>query len=72
MRRSAAGWRGARSPVYVGAQLGGAIVAGLALFVLVQGIDGYDVSDNGLAQNSFGDESTGYAVVGGVPGRDDR
>jgi aquaporin Z len=52
-------WR--QVPVYVGSQLGGAIVAGLALFVLVQGIDGYDVGDSGLAQNSFGDDGTGYA-----------
>ena len=52
-------WR--QVPTYVGAQLGGAIVAGLALFILVQGIDGYDVSESGLAQNSFGDDGTGYA-----------
>jgi aquaporin Z len=52
-------WR--QVPVYVGSQLGGAIVAGLALFVLVQGIDGYDVGSSGLAQNSFGDDGTGYA-----------
>jgi aquaporin Z len=48
-------------PTYVGAQLAGALVAGLSLFVLVQGIDGYDVGDSGLAQNSFGDDGTGYA-----------
>lgn len=48
-------WR--QVPVYVGAQLVGAIVAGLALFVLVHGIDGYSVSDNGLAQNHYGDQS---------------
>jgi aquaporin Z len=52
-------WR--QVPVYVGAQLGGAVLAGLSLFVLVQGIDGYDIGDNGLAQNSFGDEGSGYA-----------
>ncbi len=48
-------WR--QVPVYVGAQLGGAIVAGLALFVMVHGIDGYSISNNGLAQNHFGDQS---------------
>jgi aquaporin Z len=48
-------WR--QVPVYVGAQLGGAIVAGLALFVMVHGIDGYSISDNGLAQNHYGDQS---------------
>jgi aquaporin Z len=52
-------WR--QLPVYVGAQLGGALVAGLSLFVLVHGIDGYDIGDNGLAQNSFGDDGSGYA-----------
>jgi len=52
-------WR--QVPTYVGAQFGGAIVAGLALFILVQGIDGYDVGESGLAQNSFGDDGTGYA-----------
>ena len=61
-------WR--QVAVYVGAQLGGAVVAGLALFVLVQGIDGYDVSESGLAQNSFGDERHRLRVVGGIPGRD--
>jgi aquaporin Z len=48
-------WR--QVPVYVGAQLGGAIVAGLALFIMVHGIDGYSISDNGLAQNHYGDQS---------------
>jgi aquaporin Z len=52
-------WR--QVPTYVAAQFGGAVVAGLALFILVQGIDGYDVSESGLAQNSFGDDGTGYA-----------
>jgi aquaporin Z len=48
-------------PLYVGSQLAGAIVAGLSLFVLVRGIDGYDVGESGLAQNGFGDDGTGYA-----------
>jgi len=52
-------WR--QVPVYVGAQLGGAIVAGLSLFILVQGIDGYDVGDSGLAQNGFRHDGVGYA-----------
>lgn len=49
-------------PVYVGAQLAGAILGGLVLFILTQGIDGYDVSVQGLAQNGFGEDGTGYAV----------
>jgi aquaporin Z len=44
-------------PAYVGAQLGGAIVAGLALFIVVQGVDGYDVGRDGLGQNFFGDQN---------------
>ena len=54
-------WR--QVPVYVGSQLAGGVLAGLVLFVLTKGIDDYDISVNGLAQNSFGDESAiGYAV----------
>ena len=52
-------WR--QVPVYVGSQLAGAVAAGLALFILVQGIEGYEVGDSGLGQNSFGDDGTGYA-----------
>jgi aquaporin Z len=51
-----------QTPLYIGSQLVGGLVAGLALFILVQGFDGYDVSRDGLAQNSFGDDGTGYAV----------
>ncbi len=32
-------------------------LAGLVLFVLDQGIDGYDIATDGFAQNSFGDQS---------------
>ena len=45
-------------PVYVGAQLGGAIVAGLALFVLLQGYDGFE-AEGGMGQNYFGEEGPG-------------
>src|SRR3954452_4911061 len=48
-------WR--QVPVYIGSQLAGAIVAGLALYVMVHGIQGYEISTNGLAQNAFGDQS---------------
>jgi aquaporin Z len=53
-------WR--QVPVYVGSQLAGAVLAGLTLFVLVRGIPGYEIDVSGLAQNSFGDEGTGYDV----------
>jgi MIP family channel proteins len=47
---------------YVVAQLAGAIVAGLSLWILMHGFDGFDSTTSGLAQNSFGDEGSGYAV----------
>lgn len=47
-------------PVYVAAQLGGALAAGLALFVLMHGFDGFDAEGN-MGQNSFGDAGSGYA-----------
>jgi aquaporin Z len=53
-------WR--QVPLYVGSQLVGGLLAGLMLVILVQGFDGYDVGTDGLAQNGFGDDGTGYAV----------
>jgi len=53
-------WR--EVPLYVGSQLVGSLAAGLSLFVLIQGFEGYDVGVEGLAQNSFGDDGTGYAM----------
>jgi aquaporin Z len=46
--------------LYVGAQLAGAVGAGLALWVLMHGFEGFSSTD-GFAQNSFGDDGTGYA-----------
>ena len=51
-------WR--QVPVYIGAQLGGALAAGLCLFVLMHGFPGFDATGN-LGQNSFGDAGSGYA-----------
>jgi len=47
---------------YVAAQLVGAIGAGITLWVLMHGFEGFDSTTNGLAQNSFGDAGSGYAV----------
>ncbi|MFC4784268.1 aquaporin [Nocardioides sp. MAHUQ-72] len=47
-------------PVYVAAQLGGALAAGLALFTLMHGFSGFDAEGN-MGQNSFGDAGSGYA-----------
>ncbi len=51
-------WR--QVPLYVGAQLGGAIIAGVALFALLHGFEGFD-SEGSMGQNSFGEEGSGYA-----------
>jgi aquaporin Z len=47
--------------LYIGAQLAGAIGAGLSLWVLMHGFEGFSSTENGFAQNSFGDDGTGYA-----------
>jgi aquaporin Z len=52
-------WR--QTPIYIASQLVGALLAGLTLFLLVHGFESYDVSRDGLAQNSFGDDGTGFA-----------
>ncbi|MQW75950.1 MIP family channel protein [Nocardioides sp. dk4132] len=51
----------AQLPLYIGGQLVGAILAGLALFVLMHGFEGYDATGN-MGQNFFGDDTSGYAV----------
>ncbi|HET8960024.1 aquaporin [Nocardioides sp.] len=51
-------WR--QIPAYIGAQLAGALAAGLCLFVLMHGFPGFDATGN-MAQNSFGDAGSGYA-----------
>ncbi|MFL6153677.1 MAG: MIP family channel protein [Ornithinibacter sp.] len=47
-------------PLYVAAQLAGAIVGALVLFTLMQGFDGYD-STGHMGENFYGDQGTGYA-----------
>ncbi len=47
-------WRDAG--VYIAAQVAGAILAGLALFTLLQGFDGFDATGN-MGQNFFGDQN---------------
>jgi len=51
-------WR--QVPVYIGAQLVGALMAGLCVFVLMHGFPGFDATGN-MGQNSFGDAGSGYA-----------
>lgn len=51
-------WR--HVPTYVAAQLVGAIVAAAALWVVLQGFDGFDATDH-MAQNGFGSHGSGIA-----------
>ncbi|MFT4288833.1 MIP/aquaporin family protein [Nocardioides sp.] len=51
-------WRNV--PVYVGAQVVGAILAAAALWVVLQGFDGYTATDH-MAQNGFGSHGSGLA-----------
>ena len=52
-------WR--EVPAYVGAQLAGAVAGAAVLLGLVQGFAGFEAG-SGLAQNSFGDQGSGYAA----------
>ena len=47
-------------PTYLGAQLGGAVLAGAVLYVLMHGFEGFNAKGN-FAQNSYGDQGSGYA-----------
>lgn len=48
-------------PVYMLSQLVGGVAAGGLLAYLVNGFPGYEITDGGLGQNSFGDIGNGYA-----------
>jgi aquaporin Z len=49
------------TPVYVGAQLLGALLAGATLFALLHGFPGYTAEGN-IGANSYGDQGSGYAA----------
>ncbi|WP_082624203.1 MIP/aquaporin family protein [Nocardioides sp. Soil805] len=49
------------TPIYVGAQLLGGLIAGALLFALMHGFDGYTAEGN-IGANSFGDQGSGYAM----------
>ncbi|MCW2854262.1 MAG: family channel protein [Nocardioides sp.] len=51
-----------QTPLYVGGQLLGAIVAGAALLVVGLGFDGFEAFDTSLGANGWGDDGTGYAL----------
>ncbi len=44
---------------YIVAQLIGAILAAVAIYVVANGIDGFSASDSGFAANGYGDQSPG-------------
>jgi aquaporin Z len=46
---------------YILAQLVGGILAGAVLLALMHGFEGYDVANDGLGQNAFGDQGSGFA-----------
>lgn len=50
----------ARAGWYLLAQVGGAVLAALTLFLLLHGFDGFD-SERNMGQNFFGDQGSGYA-----------
>lgn len=50
----------AQAGFYVLAQLAGAVLAALTLFLLLHGFDGFD-AERRMGQNHFGDEGSGYA-----------
>lgn len=49
------------TPVYIGAQLVGGLLAGAFLFGLMHGFAGYSSAGN-IGANSFGDEGSGFAM----------
>ena len=65
-------WAGGRFeardiPLYVVAQVLGAIVAAFLLLYVAQGSPTYDLATNGLAANGFGDHSPGkYDMIAGL------
>jgi aquaporin Z len=54
-------WR--EVPAYVAAQVVGAVVASLVLFVIASGLSGFSASESGFATNGYGDHSpAGYGL----------
>lgn len=49
---------------YAAAQVGGAILAAFAIFVIANGAPGYDIAQNGLGQNGYGAGYLGEYNVG--------
>ncbi|MEH6758072.1 MAG: aquaporin Z [Parasphingorhabdus sp.] len=65
-------WAGGRFPakeipVYIAAQVLGAIAAAVVLYLIASGNPDYDLAINGLAANGVGDKSPGgYAIGAGI------
>jgi aquaporin Z len=55
-------WR--EVPAYVVTQVAGAILAAAVLFVVANGLEGFDASESGFATNGYGDHSPeGYTLL---------
>lgn len=55
-------WR--EVPAYIAAQVVGAILASLVLYVIASGLAGFSASESGFATNGYGDRSpAGYALL---------
>ncbi len=53
-----------RLALYIGSQVVGALVAGLIMFIVASGRDGFSVVDTGFASNGYGDHSPlGYGLI---------
>src|SRR3546814_7232668 len=51
-------------PLYIVAQVLGAIAAAVAIYVIASGAPGYSLDTNGLAANGFGEHSPGGYAMG--------
>lgn len=60
-------FRGAEVPGYIAAQVLGAILGAGILYLIANGVPGFDVAANGLGSNGYGDHSPGkYSLLAGM------
>jgi len=55
------------APHYIGSQVVGAILAAAVLYLIANGLEGFDASEGGFAANGYGDHSPGgYSLLAGL------